>query len=307
MPLTGERTVPGIPHENYWFRRHEAAYDFTLRHARGQVLEVGCGEGYGSAVLASTADRVIGLDYDAATIAHAARTYPDTAFVRANLAALPLRSDTVDVVATLQVIEHVWNHPQFVRECHRVLAPGGVLLVTTPNRLTFSPGRATPINPFHTVEFTAAELAGLLVACDFKISGIAGLHAGARLAELDARHGGSFARAQIDVPPQRWSDDLAGAVTSVGKDDFVVLSEAERDVDLALDLIVLAQPIQRIQPAMLIADDSDSAGVVRRRSTDSASGKPTPSAAVATTKSRPDRSESASSALSTNTPDNPEH
>ncbi|HEY3629448.1 MAG TPA: class I SAM-dependent methyltransferase, partial [Jatrophihabitantaceae bacterium] len=141
LVLTGERTVPGIPHENYWFRRHEAAYGFLLRYARGEtVLDVGCGEGYGAARFAEVAGRVIGVDYDAAAVAHAAEQYPTARFVRANLAALPVRSQAVDVLATLQVIEHVWDHAQFVDECRRVLRPGGWLLVTTPNRLTFSPG-----------------------------------------------------------------------------------------------------------------------------------------------------------------------
>src|SRR5690348_6634438 len=86
LPLTGERTVPGIPEENYWFRRHEAAYEWLLPHVVGlRVLEVGCGEGYGTALLAGSAAAVIGLDYDALTAAHAASTYPQAFFVRGNL------------------------------------------------------------------------------------------------------------------------------------------------------------------------------------------------------------------------------
>ena len=154
----GERTVPGIPAENYWFRRHEAAYEFALPYVAGRsVLEVGCGEGYGTALLASSAGRVLGVDYDALTVAHAAASYPRASFVRANLAALPVPSASVDVLTTLQVVEHVWNHPEFVQECLRVLRPGGLLLVTTPNRLTFSPGLDEPVNPFHTREFTATS------------------------------------------------------------------------------------------------------------------------------------------------------
>jgi 2-polyprenyl-3-methyl-5-hydroxy-6-metoxy-1,4-benzoquinol methylase len=65
LPLTGERTVPGIPEENYWFRRHEVAYRFALPLVAGKrVLEVGCGEGYGTSLLASSASHVVGLDYD---------------------------------------------------------------------------------------------------------------------------------------------------------------------------------------------------------------------------------------------------
>ena len=238
LPLTGERTAPGVWHENYWFRRHEAAYEQLLTYASvRRLLEIGCGEGYGTARFAAVADDVIGLDYDAVTVRHAAARYPGPAFLRANLAALPVRAEAVDVVAALQVIEHVWDHPQFVRECRRVLRPGGVLLLTTPNRLTFSPGRGTPTNPFHTHEFTAAELSGLLTRSGFAVD-VRGLHAGPRLRKLDAEYGGSFTDAQLAEPPERWSAELAQDVVAVAGADFVVTAE---EPDAALDLLVVAR------------------------------------------------------------------
>jgi 2-polyprenyl-3-methyl-5-hydroxy-6-metoxy-1,4-benzoquinol methylase len=237
LQLTGERTVPGIAAENYWFRRHEAAYEFLAPQVAGRtVLEVGCGEGYGTNLLAGAARTVLGIDYDALTAAHAAECYPAAGFARANLAALPVRTGCVDVVATLQVIEHVWNHAEFVAECRRVLPPGGRLMVTTPNRLTFSPGLDTPVNPFHTKEFTAAELTELIAAHGFAIDAVLGLHAGPRLAELDARYG-SFVGAQLETPPERWQHELKQDVSSVTTTDFLV---HERDLDDSLDLFVLA-------------------------------------------------------------------
>jgi SAM-dependent methyltransferase len=233
--------VPGIPAENYWFRRHEAAYVFALPFLRGRVLEVGCGEGYGTALLATRAEAIVGLDYDQYTVAHAAATYPLARFVRANLAALPVRSGSVDVVATLQVIEHVWNHPEFLRECRRVLRPGGLLFVTTPNRLTFTPGSDVPVNPFHTKEFTAAELAELLARCGFAVEAEFGLHAGGRLAGFDRAHGGSFVAAQLGAPPEAWSAALRADVGSVETADFPVVGTAARPLDEALDLLVLAR------------------------------------------------------------------
>ncbi|PZS14194.1 MAG: SAM-dependent methyltransferase [Pseudonocardiales bacterium] len=241
LPLTGERTVPGIPAENYWFRRHEAAYQFTLPYVSGRsVLEVGCGEGYGTALLSSVAETVLGVDYDERTVAHAAASYPQAAFVRANLAALPVLSASVDAVATLQVIEHVWNHPQFVKECLRVVRPGGLLIVTTPNRLTFSPGLDAPVNPFHAREFTAVELVDLLSRCGVDVESVFGLHAGARLRALDTEHDG-FVMAQLAGPPERWSTRLRDDVAAVGTGDFDVRAADVHIVDESLDVVVLAR------------------------------------------------------------------
>jgi SAM-dependent methyltransferase len=240
LPLTGERTVPGVPSENYWFRRHEAAYEFLAPQVAGRsVVEVGCGEGYGTNLLSSSALQVVGIDYDASTVAHACAAYPRARFVRGNLAALPVPSGAVDVVATLQVVEHVWNHPQFVRECRRVLRPDGRLMMTTPNRLTFSPGREQPLNPFHTKEFTAAELTELVAAHGFVVDAVLGLHAGPRLAELDVRHG-SLVDAQLQSPPEQWPPELWDDVVSVSTADFVI---DEHDVDASLDLLVLAHRV----------------------------------------------------------------
>jgi len=241
LPLTGERTVPGVLEENYWFRRHEAAYAYLAPSLAGSIaVEVGCGEGYGTALFARAARHVVGVDYDALTITHAATTYPDVRFVRGNLAALPIRTESVDVVASLHVVEHVWNHREFVRECLRVLRPRGRLLMTTPNRLTFSPDLDAPLNPFHTKEFDARELAVLLERDGFVVDSILGLHAGPRLAEFDTRHGGSFVEAQLATPPDEWPTPLAQDVFAVVTSDFVVAPLDARDIDESLDLIVVA-------------------------------------------------------------------
>lgn len=237
LPLTGERTVPGIPVENYWFRRHEVAYEHLAPQVAGAVvLEVGSGEGYGTELLAGSARRILGIDYDASAVEHAAARYRSARFARANLAALPVRSGSVDAVATLQVIEHVWDHGQFVRECVRVLRPGGRLHVTTPNRLTFSPGLDAPVNPFHTKEFTATELTGLLAANGLVVDAVLGLHAGARLVELDTKYG-SFVDAQLAATPDEWTAELRADVAAVGTADFTI---HEHDVDASLDLVVTA-------------------------------------------------------------------
>ena len=233
LPLTGERTVPGIPEENYWFRRHEAAYLALVGYCvDAVVLEAGCGEGYGADVLAGVARLVCGLDYDALTASHVGLAYPRVRVVRGNLAALPVGGSAVDVVANLQVIEHLWDQEGFLAECHRVLRPGGRLLVTTPNRLTFSPGRDAPLNPFHTRELAPAELDKLLRGAGFAVERLDGL-----------RHGPGIDDSIIDrqvevaVSGAAWPASLLAEVSSVTSDDFVITAE---EVDASLDLVAVA-------------------------------------------------------------------
>ena len=107
MEITGERTVPGVEHENYWFRRHEAVYEWLLPYVReADVLEAGAGEGYGAGMMA-TAAAVVALDYDADAARHAAVTYPDVPVVRGNLVSLRFADGCFDVVVSLQTVEHL--------------------------------------------------------------------------------------------------------------------------------------------------------------------------------------------------------
>ncbi len=245
LPLTGERTVPDVPEENYWFRRHEAAYVALREHCVGAVvLEAGCGEGYGADLLAEVAKLVVALDYEPLTTAHVRARYPRLDVLRGNLAALPMASASVDVIANLQVIEHLWDQVGFLTECARVLRPGGTLLLTTPNRITFSPGQDRPINPYHTRELNPDELAELLVEAGFAIDFLGGLHHGPRLRELDSAYGGSLIQAQLDVvmghlPGEAsWPDQLLADVDSLRADDFVV---HDRGVEASLDLVAVAR------------------------------------------------------------------
>ncbi|TCN56988.1 methyltransferase family protein [Rhodococcus sp. SMB37] len=240
LPLTGERTVPGIAEENYWFRRHEVVYrDMLQRCADRTVLEAGAGEGYGADMIADVATRVIGLDYDESAVAHIRARYPRVDVRQGNLAELPLDDASVDAVVNFQVIEHLWDQAQFLRECHRVLTPGGELLISTPNRITFSPGRDTPLNPFHTRELDAAELTELLVDAGFRVELMTGVHHGSTLRALDAKYGGSFIDAQIEraLAGEPWPDDLTTDVAAITSDDFALFPE---DIDDSLDLVAIA-------------------------------------------------------------------
>lgn len=246
LALTGERTLPGIPEEGYWFARHEAAYRWVIATsgsdlAGARVLEAGSGEGYGAALIAGAGARVVAaLEYDAATCAHARRTYPAVSTVRANLAAMPLAAASLDAVVSMQVVEHLWDLPGFLAACSAALVPGGRLLLSTPNRLTFSPGLARgerPVNPFHVEEFDAEQLADLVRSNGFHDVEVVTLQHGDRLAAWERDHG-SVVGAQVGaVLAGAWPPHLLDLVAGVTADDFRVGD----DVDGGLDLLLTAR------------------------------------------------------------------
>ncbi|MBT0565473.1 methyltransferase domain-containing protein [Williamsia sp. CHRR-6] len=241
LALTGERTVPGIAEENYWFRRHEVAYHHVLQRCVGRsVLEAGSGEGYGAHLISSVATDVVCVDYDATAVAHTRARYPSVTVHQGNLVDLPLADDSVEVVVNFQVIEHLWDQAAFVAECARVLRPGGVLLISTPNRITFSPGRDTPLNPFHTRELAASELQQLLTDGGFRVAEMLGIHHGPVLRALDKRWGGSFIDAQIQraLDGEPWPATLTADVATIRSDDFEIHAE---QIDASLDLLAVAE------------------------------------------------------------------
>lgn len=165
LELTGERTLPGISHENYWFQRHLVAYGLACAKAGGRsVIDIGCGEGYGAAMLARTAGRVLGVDIAPEVVAHALAAYrePDLSFEVMDSGLLEVPDASFDLAVSFQVVEHLADVTGYFSEIARVLRPGGEAMITTPNRLTISPGRDEPINPFHLREYTPWELESTL-------------------------------------------------------------------------------------------------------------------------------------------------
>jgi ubiquinone/menaquinone biosynthesis C-methylase UbiE len=163
LPFTGERYVPSVRGQIAYEHLHR--YALAVRFAAGKrVLDVASGEGYGAALLARVAAGVVGVDADAAAVDHGRQTYyaSNLRFVQGSCTELPIADGSVDVVVSFETIEHVAEHDRMLDEVRRVLAPGGVLILSSPNKLTYSdlPGYA---NPFHVKELYFSELRDLLV------------------------------------------------------------------------------------------------------------------------------------------------
>jgi SAM-dependent methyltransferase len=175
LALTGERTLPDLPEENYWFRRHLAVYEWIAERCRGQrVADLACGEGYGSEVLARTAAEVVGVDANPEAHEHARLKYtaPNLRFERGLVEQF---AEPRDAIVFLQTIEHV-HEPEALLRGFAAAAP--VSYVSTPNRLTLAPaGAEKSDNPWHLREYTIKEYRELLAPCFSRVEILGLFHA----------------------------------------------------------------------------------------------------------------------------------
>ena len=165
--FTGERVIPGQVDADL-LNEHVARYAFAARLARGKrVLDAGCGTGYGSAELAGVAAQVVGVDVAAEAVDFARANYrlPNLSFEQGSCSALPHGDGCFDLVVAFEVIEHLPEWREFLRESRRVLAAGGQFVVSTPNKRYYAESRGSEgANPFHVHEFEFAEFRNELVA-----------------------------------------------------------------------------------------------------------------------------------------------
>jgi ubiquinone/menaquinone biosynthesis C-methylase UbiE len=163
MKFTGERFVPGAAGE-IWYE-HWHRYHFAAPLVRDRtVLDVACGAGYGSALLAGSAASVSGVDISTEAIDHARARYAaqgNLAFHAADCGALPFADASFDAVVSFETIEHIAAQEAFLDQARRVLRPGGLLILSCPNKREYSDRRES-VNPFHVRELYREELAALL-------------------------------------------------------------------------------------------------------------------------------------------------
>ncbi len=253
---TGERPGEG-PGYDYDESRHLAAYRYARGLAHGlRVLDAGCGEGFGTRILSPVAAEVVGVDYapDAIAACRARWDEPNLRFVQADLTTDHVPG-SYDLVTNFQVLEHVADEIGFLERLAGLLAPGGTLLLTTPNvRRSFSE------NPYHLREYTADELRGLLGRVFGDVT-VLGMHGNAKVAAFDRereravrrvlaldpwglRHrlperlcAFAFARLSVVV---RMAARRGSGTGRILPQDFTVRAD---DVDGALDLVAVCRPV----------------------------------------------------------------
>jgi SAM-dependent methyltransferase len=266
LELTGERTLPDVPAENYWFRRHLAVYEWIAARVRGlRVIDMACGEGYGSDVLAHAAAEVVGVDANPQAHTHARLRYrrPNLRFERDLVETF---SAPADAVVFLQTIEHLQD-PAVVLEHFRSLvgdaardaagevgrdpatsaserdsAPGvaGVVFMSTPNVLTLAPsGASRSDNPWHVHEYRASEFERLCRGTFSSVRLYGLFHARKlRLHELALRAGWDSVHPRLRLT-RPFYDRFTPAISA---SDFALRAPDAADLDRALDFVAVCTP-----------------------------------------------------------------
>lgn len=158
MDFTGERYIPSLAGQIKYEHLHR--YALCLEFVSGKaVLDIASGEGYGSALLARVAQSVVGVDIDSECIRYAKQKYnnPKLNFLLGSCESIPLDNKSVEVVTSFETIEHHNKHEEMMLEIKRVLKPGGLLIISSPDRLNYS-DKQNYSNPFHVKELYYDEL-----------------------------------------------------------------------------------------------------------------------------------------------------
>jgi SAM-dependent methyltransferase len=237
LALTGERTLPNVPEENYWYQRHLVVYEWIARRCAGlEVVDMACGEGYGSDVLSRRAARVTGVDANPEAHEHARLRYR-----RGNLTfkrdLVETFSQPCDAVVFLQTIEHVQDPKAALEHFRSLLRPGGVAYVSTPNVLTLAPkGAERSGNPWHIKEYRAVEFRDLCESAFGNVELLGLFHARKlRVHELAIKAGWDSLHPKLGIT-KRFYDWFTPAISV---NDFRL---GDGNLERALDFLAVLRP-----------------------------------------------------------------
>ena len=214
LPWTGERYVPEVGGQIALEHLHRYALACELAADR-TVLDIACGEGYGSAMLAERARSVVGVDLSHEVVTHAARRYPraNLRFAAGRCDSIPLATASVDLVVCFETIEHVGQHERVLAEFKRVLRPEGTLVLSSPEKSEYSDARQQ-VNPFHVKELYADEFRQL-VASQFRHIAVGGQRVAFGSAILMEGDGGPLVGYQ-------WDGSASVRATGVARPHYLI-------------------------------------------------------------------------------------
>jgi 2-polyprenyl-3-methyl-5-hydroxy-6-metoxy-1,4-benzoquinol methylase len=251
LALTGERTLPDVPEENYWYRRHLVVYEWIAERVRGlRAIDMACGEGYGSDVLARTAASVVGVDANPEAHEHARLRYvrPNLRFARELVEGF---SEPADAVVFLQTIEHLQDPGAVLEHFRSLVGDSGTVFVSTPNVLTLAPkGASRSDNPWHVHEYRREEFERLCRAHFANVELYGLFHARKlRAHELALRLGWDQVHARLGLT-RRFYDRFTPAIAAsdfalrpaVGPGDSARNVDMNKEMDGALDFIAVCRP-----------------------------------------------------------------
>jgi len=237
LQLTGERTLPDVPEENYWFRRHLVVYEWaSLLLAGRRVVDLACGEGYGTALLGTTAASAVGVDANPEAFEHARARYtrPGVTFERDMVERW---SGDVDAVVFLQTIEHVPDPDAVLEHVRALIGERGIAIVSTPNVLTLAPkGAERSGNPWHVREYRPQEYRALCSAHFAQVELYGLFHARKlRAHELALRAGWDRVHAALRITTPFYDR----FVPAISTRDFALRPDP---LERALDLVAVLRP-----------------------------------------------------------------
>jgi SAM-dependent methyltransferase len=240
LALTGERTLPDVPEENYWYRRHLVVYEWIATQTAGtRVIDMACGEGYGSDVLARSATSVVGVDANPEAHEHARLRYrrDNLRFVRDLVSSF---AEPTDAVVFLQTIEHVEDADAVLEHFRALVGDGGTVFLSTPNVLTLAPrGASRSDNPWHVHEYRANEFEELCRRHFAKVEMYGLYHARKlRVHELALRLGWDRVHRRLGLTKRFYG----WFTPAIAASDFALRPAREANLDEALDFVVVCSP-----------------------------------------------------------------
>lgn len=240
LELTGERTLPDVPEENYWFRRHLVVYEWIAAQVAGErVIDMACGEGYGSDVLARSAASVVGVDANPDAHEHARLRYGREGLTFAR-DLIETFAEPADAVVFLQTIEHLTDPGAALEHFASLVADArGRVFVSTPNVLTLAPkGQARSGNPWHVHEYRSEEFERLCRAHFREVRMFGLFHARKlRAHELALRAGWDAIHPRLGLT-RRFYDWFTPAISV---SDFALRPLGQARIDAALDFVAVCR------------------------------------------------------------------